>query len=226
MWKLILLLVLIVIIAMCFMLRQKGIRGGAELFTKFPKNMIKKSFHLPIDYTQFKVSPKLIYTSLAPYHFSQVQEAFKSEVKNPKNIIDVEAGIGDYTVLFAHTYPNSNIEAISRTHLLKENIKNIDFLVKWAPHGKVNVVNMNPIKYLQNMDNIDLLFINTWEHAKLNGEPISSVIKSVAPKVKTIVVKASPTIKLKFDGEIKTYNIKKEKGGIAFNLHFINTKNE
>ena len=53
-------------------------------------------------------------------------------------------------------YPEATIESIElnkeTARVLRTNIKNADIILKGKPHAKINVKNMNSVKYLEKYD--------------------------------------------------------------------------
>jgi hypothetical protein len=116
----------------------------------FPDSVIKDSMvYGTINYARLLTVEETVYSSVLPYHFSQINKILKHVFKSPKLIIDACAHIGGSTLNIASSFPNAKIISVELiTHVFNKlvvNINELDFKNQVCP------VNENCISYIKKL---------------------------------------------------------------------------
>ncbi len=137
------------------------------------------------DYGQLLAAANSRYSSLMPWHITNVAQALTKEIDfNFTRFVDTGANIGCDSILFRILYPDVNIEAFendpSTFELLKCNVRNLNNITK-TDTKEITVYNANCLDYLFKMCLLTSIvyFDPPWQNEYKNSQNIDLYLSNM-----------------------------------------------
>jgi 16S rRNA G966 N2-methylase RsmD len=200
---------------------------------KFPLRICNESsIYGGVDYTKFSTNKDSIYSSVRPYHFSQIRKILRKICPNPRLVLDICSHIGASAVNISTIFPQTKTVCVevkkSVYNLLQDNISAfrlksrviaihanaVPFLKK--TRYKADIVNIDPPWGGPSYSRRDKMMLNLYNTSK-RCIPIYELVNIIFDRcISNIVVFKAPfnfdihAFKKNVKGSMNVYNIYNE----------------